>query len=637
MLRIPPQRPTLLALLLLLYSSMTLMQMEAAVNSTIKMSFTHDRTTFTAKLTKDDRQSASGQDWYRIESPENITVIKGNDNNSMQMLFNQYNKLWLRSDENRRWVLLDIPGENFAYDDFIHNPYHSYVIQAARWLTAGRLEYDKGLREEVDFILKDTKHNINEPLPPDFFSENGHPEIKKKLGEVASNILLDINPFGMLDKEIMQNDFIAFAFPGEVKAAFSKKRNNRYNIDVLAEIYKTHSYTQVQHKLKSNPLHMRYQASILGKTLMRELVNLPTLAKLTIALGILVLLKNASWFLLQWIYKKASLPVLFTETSLEGSVVRGFKRFLRGLGLLSTKRKTPDSIKKDMVLPKQLRKKLEDVAKDFERELKKLNQGRPARFPNILCYGEPGLGKTLYLKILINYLINRFPDQVEFVRISPANLFQYSEEEITQAFEKIEEVALALKRKGCLIVWIDEIELIAPDHLGSGSHKQKLITAAVNNAWETTHHGCKVLAGTSNLDVSDEEEVKKIDAAFLNRIGASYRILFSPPTEEELLNIFAHYLKKVAAEYKKNFGTHLAIDPILLNMPQDVSGLSSHLKQLRVPRQVESWTRTTIEQIVEAQEYAGRRKLRISDHHLADLLKEEQQQREESWERINQM
>ena len=139
------------------------------------------------------------------------------------------------------------------------------------------------------------------------------------------------------------------------------------------------------------------------------------------------------------------------------------------------------------------------------------------------------------------------------------------------------------------------------------------------------------------MDVGDREEVKKIDAAFLNRIGAAYRILFSPPTEEELLTIFAHYLKKVRVEYKENFGLRLAIDPMLLNMPEDITGLLPHLKHLRVPRQVESWTRTAIEQIVEGEERAGKRKLRISDYHLTGLLEEERKQREERWERISQM
>jgi AAA+ superfamily predicted ATPase len=151
------------------------------------------------------------------------------------------------------------------------------------------------------------------------------------------------------------------------------------------------------------------------------------------------------------------------------------------------KYKTPAMIFDDLV-----KERLEEIQEKTKNIRNNIRKGRKLTYDNLLLYGKPGTGKTLFAQILADYT------DMDFLCVTAASLLQSGVEGIKYFDELLE---MAEKSKYGVILFIDEADalfvdrnLLKPDsdhykvlnHIlaatGSGSNKMMMI-AATNHAY----------------------------------------------------------------------------------------------------------------------------------------------------------
>jgi AAA+ superfamily predicted ATPase len=145
-----------------------------------------------------------------------------------------------------------------------------------------------------------------------------------------------------------------------------------------------------------------------------------------------------------------------------------------------------------MIFDESVKAQLEEIKEKTKNIRDNIRKGKKITYDNLLLYGKPGTGKTLFAQILADYT------DMDFLCVTAASLLQSGVEGI-KYFDEILE--MANKSKYGVILFIDEAEalfvnrdLLKPDsdhykvlnHLlaatGSGSNKLMII-AATNHAY----------------------------------------------------------------------------------------------------------------------------------------------------------
>lgn len=166
-----------------------------------------------------------------------------------------------------------------------------------------------------------------------------------------------------------------------------------------------------------------------------------------------------------------------------GSKYGWFDRWKRS----QTEYKTPS-----MIFDESVKERLEEIQEKTKNIRNCIRAGRKITYDNLLLYGKPGTGKTLFAQILADYT------DMDFLCVTAASLLQSGVEGIKYFDELME---MAAKSKYGVILFIDEADalfvdrdMLKPDsdhykvlnHIlaatGSGSNKVMVI-AATNHAY----------------------------------------------------------------------------------------------------------------------------------------------------------
>jgi AAA+ superfamily predicted ATPase len=156
------------------------------------------------------------------------------------------------------------------------------------------------------------------------------------------------------------------------------------------------------------------------------------------------------------------------------------------------KRQRAGSTSPAMIFDQQIKERLIEIQEKTKNICEHIRQGKAATYDNLLLYGQPGTGKTLFAQILADYT------DMDFLPVTAASLLQSGVEGIKYFNELLD---MANRSKYGLILFVDEADALfidrdtlnpSSDHYkvlnhilaltGSGSSKFMLI-AATNHAY----------------------------------------------------------------------------------------------------------------------------------------------------------
>ncbi len=248
----------------------------------------------------------------------------------------------------------------------------------------------------------------------------------------------------------------------------------------------------------------------------------------------------SSWFLWRHIDRNLRTPALVLETSHKNYLQR-FLCYLWG----STKKEKPR-----MICSPELTERLDSVALAARMIHEKIIAGQKnIRYRNLLLWGPPGTGKTMFARILAEH------SDMDYVIMSGASFSQYrGRGEGISHMNKLFEWAQNTPTGG-LILFIDEAEAFLGGRLGAdiSSESYQLLTNFLNLTGERSNKVMLVF-GTNHPEVLDEAMKRRIDDS----------IEIPLPAEHERLGILALYRDK------------LMLDPIE-NSPEFIESVQKNL------------------------------------------------------------
>jgi ATPase family AAA domain-containing protein 3A/B len=216
----------------------------------------------------------------------------------------------------------------------------------------------------------------------------------------------------------------------------------------------------------------------------------------------------------------------------------------------------------DVILPADLKSELNDLAQDTKKTvLNKLN------FRNVLFYGVPGTGKTMFAKLLAKFC------KMDYAILSGADFAQFKPgkdiEELHNFFD------WAQNSPNGLIVFIDESDSFLKNRKKLENNAINLVNAFLSRTGESSDKIMFIFATNHPED---------LDPAVLSRIHK--KINFPLPGADERRQLIELYIKKYILDDKKfikingeHIERHINISPeinqiFINNLAQKTNGLS---------------------------------------------------------------
>jgi ATPase family AAA domain-containing protein 3A/B len=186
------------------------------------------------------------------------------------------------------------------------------------------------------------------------------------------------------------------------------------------------------------------------------------------------------------------------------------------------------------------------VASALEEQLKEIAQATQVAcrsglpLSNVMFYGAPGTGKTMFAKALARY------SEMEYAVMSGADFSQFQKGDDIAELHKLFDWAQNSKKR--LLVFVDECDsfLASRDSKHASQKSINLTNAFLSRVEKQTSNTIMFVFATNHPE--------KLDSAVLSRIG--YKVEFSLPGLDERSKIFDLYIKK----YVTNTRLELADD-----------------------------------------------------------------------------
>lgn len=204
----------------------------------------------------------------------------------------------------------------------------------------------------------------------------------------------------------------------------------------------------------------------------------------------------SSWFLWKHIDRNWRTPALVLETSYKNSFQR-LTGFLFG---------APQKAKPQMIMAPELKQRLEGIALAVQAIHEKIQAGhKNIRYRNLLLWGPPGTGKTMFARLLAEY------SGMDYAIMSGSSFSQYRRGEGISQMNKLFEWAQDAPTGG-LILFIDECEafLGRREDTDIFSDAYQLLTNFLNLTGERSDKVMIVFC-TNHPKVLDEAMKRRID------------------------------------------------------------------------------------------------------------------------------
>ncbi len=244
-----------------------------------------------------------------------------------------------------------------------------------------------------------------------------------------------------------------------------------------------------------------------------------------IMIGGIVLI--SSWFLWKHYDRDLRTPSLVLETSYKNYLQR-----FTGIFYASAQKQRPE-----MILSPELRKRLEAVAYAARTIHKKILSGyKNIRYRNLLLWGPPGTGKTMFARILAEH------SDMDYVIMSGSSFSQYRQGEGITHMNKLFQWAKSAPTGG-LIIFIDEAEAFLGGRASSdiASESYQLLTNFLNLTGERSDK-IMLIFGTNHPEALDEAMKRRIDDS----------IEIPLPQLEERFGVLSLYRNKHMIDLKEN-------------------------------------------------------------------------------------
>lgn len=235
----------------------------------------------------------------------------------------------------------------------------------------------------------------------------------------------------------------------------------------------------------------------------------------------------SSWFLWKHYDRDLKTPALVLETSYKNYLQR-----FTGMFYTSAQKQKPE-----MILSPELRKRLDSVAFAARTIHEKIVSGfKNIRYRNLLLWGPPGTGKTMFARILAEH------SDMDYVIMSGSSFSQYRRGEGITHMNKLFEWAKNAPTGG-LILFIDEAEAFLGGRSGSdiASESYQLLTNFLNLTGERSDK-IMLVFGTNHPEALDEAMKRRIDDS----------IEIPLPGLEERFGILRLYRNKLMLDFKQN-------------------------------------------------------------------------------------
>lgn len=191
-------------------------------------------------------------------------------------------------------------------------------------------------------------------------------------------------------------------------------------------------------------------------------------------------------------------------------------------------------ISPEMIFNQQVDDRLIEIQEKTKNIRNHIRKGKAATYDNLLLYGKPGTGKTLFAQILADYT------DMDFLPVTAASLLQSGVEGIKYFNELLD---MANRSKYGLIIFVDEADALfinrnnldpASDHYKVLNHILAL-TGASNNKF-------MLIAATNHAYIMDEAMGRRFQD----------RVLMPLPDEETRKELIILYSDMVLYNTKKN-------------------------------------------------------------------------------------
>lgn len=215
-----------------------------------------------------------------------------------------------------------------------------------------------------------------------------------------------------------------------------------------------------------------------------------------------------------------------------------------------------------MIFDDSVKEQLEEIQEKTKNIRQRISHGKKTTYDNLLLYGKPGTGKTLFAQILAD------TTNMDFLSVTAASLLQSGIEGI-KYFDEI--MKMATRSKYGVILFIDEADalFINRDMLNPESDHYKLL----NHVLAATGNGSSkmmVIAATNHAHIMDPAMGRR----FQDRVKMP---LPNEKTRKDLLNLYIneYFLDEANVDYENNKAARIILTPAYIDaIAQQTVGLS---------------------------------------------------------------
>ncbi len=387
------------------------------------------------------------------------------------------------------------------------------------------------------------------------------------------NIFLGLDNW--LDKPITKTaaGLAGFTYPAELELVIKRKQNN-YGVAFLGKIYSQRNWERVQQEMKANK--NEFNKYIQEKNKWVAIFNSASYTKIVISLILVGIVIVFSVYVCKYFYDIFTAPDMISERSYPTAGWAWLKT-CRPLSWWWREKEKPSRLNEIIISP-ALEKRINRLIEGYKVAAKK-----GTGMFNTILYGPTGTGKTMIANA-IAITLNK--EGIEYIRVDGADPSKLDKTQISDTWQRVFDEAT---RKGPCIILIDEVEALIGNHLDRdpANRSESLNTSKLLALLQNTFHKSYTLIVTTNLDLRNKEDLKKIDEAFLNRFVKSRRIRVGGPNPHQRMQLFDQYLKK----HGKEAGLKVSVGS------KYITDLEPYLKKLSTPRQIAGWTKEVIDEI----------------------------------------